>query len=1102
MLELPSNPISSQISPQPSQIPKIRRFYMLELVFHRRMLEYPCLTFDPAHAAAVYLPYYAGLDSLRYLFGPETNSLFRHGLNLYDYIARIDLPSSGGVFGAVFECRKRSDSDGDVAREGGNGDGVVEICELFVGFGAETEMLSLEVRVVEERLNWEEWRELTAKVGCSGRHEAKFIKRIVEDIITKLGLTRSINDRILVGIEARMQKLYRLIGLDSNEVRFVGIHGMSGIGKTTIATAIYDKISKEFEDCSFILEVRSESGKHGVVHLQQKLLSKILSVKDLKIENVFQGKMMIQQRLRCKRVLIVLDDVDHRDQLESLAGNSDWFGAGSRIIITTKDKHLLISHKVNNMKYYKMGVLEEAESFQLFRHHAFKNQQAPTKEFEELESQVVHYAGGLPLALEVLGSFLYGRGITQWRNQVERLKEIPEKEILEKLKEMGWSIVRQEAPDDPKRYSRLWLPQDISQLLTGSEGTENIQGIAFNLQVATDVKVSSEAFTHMTKLRLLKFHNANASQAPNFFSDELRWLDWHGYPSKSLPATFQGQKLVSLKMQYSRIIQLWKGLYIQVLDNLKFMNLSHSKKLIRTPDFTGIPNLEMLILEQCTSLVEIHASVGFLKNLVSLNLKQCVNLKKLPESIHLEKLETMILSGCLKLENFPKVATPMACLLEVHAEATAIKEVPSSIECLTNLRLIDVSNCKQLTSLPSSICRLKGLKVVILCGCSKIEKLPDELGEMECLEKLYCDMTSIQDLPSSISLLKKLKILSFRGCKPLASPLQKSCSFLSRMLPAGAFLDIKASPFSSLSGLSSLEELDLSDCSMLDGGITLGDLGELRCLKVLNLSNNKFGCIPAESIVGLTRLKHLHLVGCERLQSLPKLPSSIISVYADECPSLEGCNIDSLTKYPKLSQLSFTKCAQLLEDPRYGHIVDAIWQHLFKGLSNDSDRYISVYFPGMVLPEWFTYKNWGNKLSVSLPQNWYNNKFMGFAFCVVPNLINTGCRNIKFSGVTKTYGLDLIIIPTTRNGRGRYYITLVLGFKGVDQNMESDELTCLSYRPFHDRNYNCNEWCQIEVSGSNTVYTAIGMRLVYKDDVKTSDELLMIQNDIADLHHV
>ncbi|KAJ1395206.1 Exostosin-like [Sesbania bispinosa] len=65
---------------------------MLELIFHRRMLEYPCLTEDPASADAIYLPYYAGFDALRYLYGPEYNSSAEHGLQLF-YFLQEDNPS-------------------------------------------------------------------------------------------------------------------------------------------------------------------------------------------------------------------------------------------------------------------------------------------------------------------------------------------------------------------------------------------------------------------------------------------------------------------------------------------------------------------------------------------------------------------------------------------------------------------------------------------------------------------------------------------------------------------------------------------------------------------------------------------------------------------------------------------------------------------------------------------------------------------------------------------------------------------------------------------------------------------------------------------------
>ncbi|XP_077235457.1 exostosin family protein [Tasmannia lanceolata] len=60
--------------------------YMLELLFHRRILEYPCLTPNPLLADAIYLPYYAGIDALRYLYGSDVNSSAEHGLHLFDFL--------------------------------------------------------------------------------------------------------------------------------------------------------------------------------------------------------------------------------------------------------------------------------------------------------------------------------------------------------------------------------------------------------------------------------------------------------------------------------------------------------------------------------------------------------------------------------------------------------------------------------------------------------------------------------------------------------------------------------------------------------------------------------------------------------------------------------------------------------------------------------------------------------------------------------------------------------------------------------------------------------------------------------------------------------
>ncbi|XP_059627258.1 TMV resistance protein N-like [Cornus florida] len=313
---------------------------------------------------------------------------------------------------------------------------------------------------------------------------------------------------------------------------------------------------------------------------------------------------------------------------------------------------------------------------------------------------------------------------------------------------------------------------------------------------------------------------------------------------------------------------------------LKVINLSHSHTLSRTPDFTVIRNLETLILEDCSSLVEVHPSVGVLKRLVVLSLKDCKNLKRFPNGIHLESLETYILSGCLKLEKCPEILGDMVCLSELYLDRTSIKELPSSIEHLASLTLMDLSECKYLTSLPRTICRLSCLKTLCVSGCSKLEELPEDLGNIKCLEELRANNTAIKQLPSSINHLEGLKVLTLGGCKGTII----SQSFFSSWFLQRKWEDSVCLVLPSLAGLNSLTKLDLSDCNLSEGGIP-SDLGSLSSLKVLNLSRNSFVSLPA-TISHLSQLVSLKLVGCKRPEALPELLSSIIILLADDCPSL------------------------------------------------------------------------------------------------------------------------------------------------------------------------------------------------------------------------
>ncbi|VVA19732.1 PREDICTED: TMV resistance [Prunus dulcis] len=180
-------------------------------------------------------------------------------------------------------------------------------------------------------------------------HEAKFIKKILGEVNKQLYSKCQLDIEHLVGITSRVNDFVRMIDIENSgskdAVRMIGIWGMGGIGKTTLAKAIYNKFEGSFEGRSFLANVREVIANQpitGLVGLQEKLLNDILKSKDpIKVDSVDVGINVIQERLHCKRALVIIDDVDEVQKLKAIARKRDWFGPGSRIIITTRDKHLL-----------------------------------------------------------------------------------------------------------------------------------------------------------------------------------------------------------------------------------------------------------------------------------------------------------------------------------------------------------------------------------------------------------------------------------------------------------------------------------------------------------------------------------------------------------------------------------------------------------------------------------------------------------------------------------------------------------------------------------------------------------------------------------------
>ncbi|GKA17617.1 TMV resistance protein N-like protein, partial [Tanacetum coccineum] len=288
-----------------------------------------------------------------------------------------------------------------------------------------------EVKLTHNMDKVKKWREaLVTTANLSGwdvpltanGHEAECIKQIVGRILSYNEFLPAEN---LIGMESRVRDVKSLLRKGDNDVRMIGIWGMGGIGKTTIARAVYRRISYEFKGSSFLEAVRENgSDDKGLKSLQEKLLSEILMQENFHVKDCHDGICHIRRRLSRNKVLVVLDDVDDFKQLEFLAGARGWFGPGSRIILTTRDEHLLwyVQDK------YTPELLKEREAMTLFSRYAFKAN-FPPKTYEELSGAVLSHSGHLPLALKALGSHFGGRDVDFWQSGMKVLAKIPHKEI-------------------------------------------------------------------------------------------------------------------------------------------------------------------------------------------------------------------------------------------------------------------------------------------------------------------------------------------------------------------------------------------------------------------------------------------------------------------------------------------------------------------------------------------------------------------------------------------------------------------------------------------------------------------------------------------------
>uniref|UniRef100_A0A251TR03 Putative disease resistance protein (TIR-NBS-LRR class), putative n=1 Tax=Helianthus annuus TaxID=4232 RepID=A0A251TR03_HELAN len=766
------------------------------------------------------------------------------------------------------------------------------------------------------------WRDaMKAAADLAGRelkttfdgHEAKFIQKIVEDISLELRFIDSSVDEKLIGMETR----------------------------TTLARAVFNYISIWYEGKSFVENVREASKGSGLKKLQQQVLKDVLNDKSIDITSVYEGEMMMKKMLGSRKVLIVLDDVDDIEQLEALAGENTWFKPGSTIIITTRDEHVLVAHRVKSI--HDVNLLSHEEGIRLFSKYAF-GREIPIEGYEELSRKVVHYAAGLPLTIKVLGSSLCGKTECEWSDAIERLKTIPEKQTLkrlelsfiglehdhkevflevacilkgettdkairilescgfharfalkvleqkslmtvsdygcihmhDRLEEMGRNIVRRLHPREPQRHNRLWDTKEIENILVNELGTKATLSIRL-MYTKLHPTIIMKGLRKMKKLRFLYVcrsnHLGTTNEVDIYLPNTLQSLHWDGYPFLCLPNTFSASKVVNIEMDHSKMSQLWEGGERKVLNELRFLNISHSK--LRTFDLGLTPQLEWLDLSECDDFVELHMPVESLK-LKSLTLSGCM-LSKHDMGL-IPQLETLDLNRCKDLVEFHMpVESPKLKSLVLNGS----KLSKLDLGVTPQLETLDLGECKDLVELHMPVECLK-LYSLVLSG-SKLSKfdmrltpqLETFLGEcidlvelhmpIECPKLCSLVLSGSKLSKLDLGLTPQLKTLDLGGCKDLVElHMPTKCSTLKSLVISGSKLSKL-----NLGLTPQLERLDLEKCYYLQE--IHASVGSLENLVNLKLS----GCLGFERFVG----SNLYVLPC--IDSLATL--ELIAESLDKC---------------------------------------------------------------------------------------------------------------------------------------------------------------------------------------------------------------------------
>ncbi|KAH9290030.1 hypothetical protein KI387_034147, partial [Taxus chinensis] len=676
----------------------------------------------------------------------------------------------------------------------------------------------------------ERWKESLQSVSvitgyeCSKHNndDEEVCQRIVRTVLKEVQVKKPLHvAEHSVGLNKLIRDLEIFCKLNERKgdnFNIIGIYGMGGVGKTTLAKELFNNKCSQYDGACFLSDVREAYAKSVLPSLQSKLIQDLVHESNVKFHSIDDGISHLKHRLgnTCLlRFLIVLDDIDNMEQLDALLIK----GKQNLVIVTTRDEGVLINARINLR--FKLKGMNEHDGREIFCQHAF-NQPRPFSGYEDLVDAFVKACRGLPLSLKVFGRHVSGRSQDYWLLELDKIRRVlpgdvlrnlkisfdsldhEEKQIFmdiacffnDKCKSVAieiWKISRWSGEHALQRLKEKCLVEEIILTVDGVlKMHDHLRDLGRQMaEELTPVRVwrpdylqSLESKGFQKTLALINarcFHSMRdrlMDAQITFFignsdycsqaSSSLLWLELmlNGNEHTCIPSWVPLQNLQGLKVSYGWLKRLWEN-NVQAPSQLKVLEISKTF-LKEFPDLSGMSN----------QLERVQ-----LKDELSISIQGCSLLKSLkPRSFVLNSGSTLHTNGelafndrvleatCFTSSYFPNLL--LFYNFKLGGTLALKKERQSRID-FTRFVKLNISKGHEFEELcleglhgleKIRLDRCEKLKCLKLSSCKKLTELViSQCRQLKklCLESLYCVETITVDN------CENLNCLELNGCKKL-----------------------------------------------------------------------------------------------------------------------------------------------------------------------------------------------------------------------------------------------------------------------------------------------------------------------------------------------